>query len=372
MKRRKIGFVLRAGSLEYDDRVRKECCSLSQKFDITIFVAFENNKEEEGVTSYGIPYKSFRLRTREYLKSGKYLFVKAFEFYWKVRPHLRNYDIVWAHEEYTFIFVLLLNTNLLIWDLHEIPDRFNRPILRNVFHIIERRCLRIIHGNQYRFEYLKKNGLVIHTEKHTFLRNYPDLNFISSKLENPSFTSIFQWLKDQPFVYLQGIMNETRYPSNTLEALITLTDYKIVVVGSMNEKYLIENLIKKFGHVFNERIYFTGMLNQLETPFLLKKSIFSMIFYQVNTPNERYCEANRFYQSLALGIPVITGCNEPMAEIISAYNCGVNLKGDGSDIADIKNAISCFVEGYRKFKNNAELVKENFIWSDEMVLKIVS
>ena len=133
MERKKIAFVLRTVGLEYDDRVRKECITLARSADLTIFALFSNNREEEGITSYGIPYKSFHLVTREKLPSGKFLFFKALEFYFRVIRHLKGFDLIWAHEVYTVLFPLLAGKNKFIWDLHEIPAPFNRPILRNIF-----------------------------------------------------------------------------------------------------------------------------------------------------------------------------------------------------------------------------------------------
>jgi len=144
--KKKIAVVCRTVGLEYDDRIRKECISLSKIAQVKIFVTFENNIEEEGVTSYGIPYKSFALTSRKKFTSGHFLLFKAFEFYIKARKPLKKYDLIWAHEEYTFMFALFIKKNKLIWDLHEIPKYFRKIYMKPVFQFIEKRSKHIIHA----------------------------------------------------------------------------------------------------------------------------------------------------------------------------------------------------------------------------------
>jgi len=52
MSKKKIAVIARAIGLEHDDRIRKECISLSKIGEVKIFVNFVNNKKESGITSY--------------------------------------------------------------------------------------------------------------------------------------------------------------------------------------------------------------------------------------------------------------------------------------------------------------------------------
>jgi glycosyltransferase involved in cell wall biosynthesis len=367
MTRPKIAIILRTNGLEYDDRVRKECISLSKVADLTLFVSFESNKEEEGITAYGVPYKSFPIKLRDILPAGKLLLLKAFEFYWRVRKHLKGYDLIWAHEEYTFMFPLFAPKSRFIWDLHEIPTLFDRPILRQLFRLIESRSKRMIHGNQFRINHMIKMGLIRKPEKHVFIRNLPDGTFQNSTLEPENYELFKQLLNNEPYVYLQGISAPDRHPYNTIASVLKKTTFKIVIVGRFQDADLIKRLHNEFGTSIDKRLIITGMVNQLSTPFYLREATFSMVFYQTTTPNERYCEANRFYQSLIFGVPIITGSNEPMSEIINVYKCGIALESDGSNRDHVESAIEKLLDNYNEFKQNTVSASSNFVWKDEVI-----
>jgi len=371
MRRPKIAVICRTIGLEYDDRIRKECISISKNAEVKIFVTFESNVEEDGITSYGIPYKSFKLRTREKLRSGKFLLAKALEFYLKVKPELKEFDLIWAHEEYTFLFPLLARKNSVIWDLHELPERFDRPVLRKMFHLIENKSKYIIHANSFRIDYAITRGLIRCPSKHTYIRNYPDQKFVESELIPDFYNDFILWLDGINYVYLQGISTPDRFPYNSIVSILRFTTLKVVIVGIFNNKELIKRLTSEFGTEFAKRVYLTGLVNQLSTPVLVKNAKFCMIFYQTNTPNQRYCEANRFYQSLVLGVPVITGNNEPLEQIVSNLNCGISIPSDGRILEDVIEAVNILMLNYPVYKENAIKNKNNFVWNDVWMFNLI-
>jgi hypothetical protein len=232
MKKKKIAMIARTIGLEYDDRIRKECISLSKNADVHIYVNLTDNREEEGVTSYGIPYKSFRLKTRDRFESSKHLLIKAAEFYLRVRKYLNNYEIIWAHEIYTFMFPLLLKKNQCVWDLHEIPFRFQKFYMRALFRYIESKCLKLIHANEYRIKYLTDKRIIKHPDKHIAIKNYPDRDFCVSKITNTQQSQIHKWLDGVDYVYLQGLSFPRRYPANSIEAVLRSSHLKVVVTGT--------------------------------------------------------------------------------------------------------------------------------------------
>lgn len=369
MTKPNIAIVLRTVGLEYDDRVRKECIALSKIANLKIFVTFENNAEEEGYTSYGIPYKSFKLTTRERIPSGKLLLVKAFEFYLKVKPYLKEFDLIWAHEEYTFLFPLFAPRGKFIWDLHEIPAMFTKPIMKNFFNYIENKSKAIIHANPQRIKYLIENAYIKYPEKHSSIRNFPDNNFLDSNVLPNNYTEFKEWLGDKDYVYLQGLTVADRFPYNSIASVLDATDLNIVVVGTFEDIEALESLRNKYGVELNRRVFFAGRVNQLAIPAFLRDAKFSIVLYNIDDPNNRYCEANRFYQAINYGIPVIVGCNESMAVIINDYNVGIALQSDGRDLDDLKKSIVSLQAQYDFYKNNATKHGSRFLW-DETSLNI--
>jgi hypothetical protein len=367
MTKLKVAVVCRTIGLEYDDRIRKECISIAKNAEVKIFVTFENNKREEGITSYGVPYESFNLTTREKISSGKLLLVKALEFYLKVKPQLKLYDFIWAHEEYTLLFSLFAPKNKFIWDLHEIPQLFERPILRWLFHYIEKKSKHIIHANEFRINYLIDCGVITQLDKHKYLRNFPDSNFRNANLEPDNCSSFLNWLNGAEYVYLQGLTVADRYPYNSIASIIESTDLKIVVVGSFEDLVSQSKLKNTFGSLLIERVFFAGRVNQLAVPFFLKNAKFSMIFYDNSIPNNEYCEANRFYQAINFGIPVITGSNISMSSLVKDLGLGVFLESDGRDIDQIKRGINLLLANYQTYRNNCLDNMNNFVWKDDDV-----
>lgn len=362
---KKIAFVAYVSRLEYDDRIRKEALTLSKSGQVKIFVAQTNNKESEGVTAYGIPYKTFRLKTRDKLPSAKLLLVKATEFYWRVRKYLTDYDIIWVHEVEPFLFPLLLRKTKIVWDLHEIPEPFEKNIvMKKLFRFIEKKCMRLVHANNYRIDYLIREGLIKTPEKHLAIRNYPDTQFELSTLKDEKYDEFKKWLGDTDFIYLQGLTAKARFPLQTIEAVMKADSFKAVVVGQFDVQ-AHEHLSKLYGDRLYQKIFFRGMVDQLAIPNYIKGSSLSIILYDITIPNNRYCEPNRMYQSIVFQKPVIVGCNEPMSELVTKYGFGIALKSDGSNIAEITDAIHTILNNYDFYVENIKKHKNKILWSEQ-------
>jgi len=358
----KIAVVCRTIGLEYDDRIRKECITLSKKADIKIFANHVNNITIKGMTSYKIPYQTFTLYTRNIFPSAKFIFLKAIEFYIQIKKHLKNYDIIWAHEEYAFLFALLPVNKTIIWDHHEIPFRFEKPLLKNIFQLIEKKCKKMIHANEYRIEYLLGKRLITDISKHITIRNFPDKYFIQSETTDEQYDIFKKWLNGSKYAYLQGISKKERHPLNSVMSILESTELKIIIIGDLdhNTKFILQ---KKFGNEFHKRVYLRGMINQLNIPQYIKDSLFSIVLYDAVKPNNMYCEPNRMYQALSLEIPVIVGNNPPMAELIKKYAIGVVLNDDGRDIEELKLGINKLLKNRTLYVNNIKYCKNNIIWN---------
>lgn len=369
-KRKNIAFVLRTIGLEYDDRVRKEALALSKVANVIIYVNFYNNKKESGITSYGVPYKSFRLKTRDNLPSSKYLLIKAFEFFLQVKRHLKKSDIVWAHEEYTFMFPLLIRRNKCIWDLHEIPFRFENGMMRKVFGFIEKKSIFLIHANKFRIQYLSEIDLIKDEDKHFFINNYPDEVFFSSKKTSEKHKRFKDWLNEDEYAYLQGLNVEGRYPYNSIKSILDSTKLKVVVLGNFDNKSK-DVLSLEYGEQLSERVHFVGLEDQLVIPNYLKYAEFSIILYKDNKPNNYYCEPNRLYQSISLNIPVITGDNPPMKDVVGENSFGLVLEDDGEDLNKLKKAVEEIVKNKTLYKSQLESKSKFFRWNNEKVYGLV-
>lgn len=371
MKKKKIAFVLRTVGLEFDDRIRKECVSLSNKYEVTIFANFSDNRKEEGVTSYGVKYKSIKLNSRDIFPSSKFLLIKVLEFFLKTRINLIGFDLIWLHEEYTFLFALLLGKEKFIWDLHEIPSRFETGVMKFIFHYIEKKSIKLIHANQHRINYLIERGVIKLNHKHSFIRNFPDSVFVDSAKSDYRDQKFIDWLDNSPYVYLQGLTTPKRCALESIESIFLTEGVKAIVVGKVHSDSVCI-LRERYGSKLDERIYFIGMLDQLLIPYYLKNAKFSLILYDYSAPNNIFCEPNRLYQAIALQVPIIVGCNKPMKEIVDKFQSGISLNSDGTNILEVTAAIDKILCNYDFYKGHAKKFSSEILWNNQDIANIMS
>lgn len=361
-----IALIIKTSGLEFDDRIRKVSIALSKKSDVKIFALLNDNTEYEGITSYGIPYHSISLKTRNIFSSARFLFIKTLEFNLRAIKLSKKYDIVWINDPETFLIPLLTHNRKIIWDLHELPEMFEKSIFKLIFHKIEKKVHKIIHANPFRIEYLKSKGLVLDNKKHDYIRNFPDSSFLNSSVVPEKYEKFKEWLGLNSFVYLQSLGSSLRFPYNSIASVLETSKHKIVVVGDINKKEL-SKLQNKYGKIIEDRIFFAGWTDQLAIPAYLKQASYTIVLYTKDTPNNLYCEANRFYQAIALGVPVICGFNEPMKEIVDKYDVGITLESDGRDIEQLKASIYTIESKNSLYKSNCIISKEKMIWNNDMV-----
>ena len=200
-----IAFILKADSLEQDDRVRKEALSLINLGNkVKIFVNFGDNEIRKGRTSYGVDFESVRLKSRDFFSSSNMLMLKALEFYLKLKDRISVFDIVWVHEEYTFLFSLLNKNQNLVWDLHEYPSKFSSRIGKVILRLCELKSNCIVHANQQRLDKCIEIGMFKNKSNHTVIRNFPDSNFLNYTKINNQTKLFLDWLDGAQYIYLQG------------------------------------------------------------------------------------------------------------------------------------------------------------------------
>lgn len=362
---KKIAFVLSTHGLEYDDRIRKEVLTLSKHADVEIYLITPDNNEQVGTTSYGVKYYMFKLKIREWLPSGKFLILKAISFFLKVKKHLKDYDVVWVHDEEPCVIPLLYKHRRIVWDLHELPLRFEKyTFMKTILRRIEQRTFKILHANPFRKEYCFQKGLFRDRGKHAVLRNYPDEMFVSSNETDDKYGKFKRWLGGSDYVYLQGLQERRRLPIATIEAVLKAHELKAVVVGSF-DKYAKTYLENEYGDMLHEKVFFCGRVDQLMTVKYIKNSKFSIVLYDIENPNFRYCEPNRMYQVVVFGKPVIVGRNEPMSDVVSKNGFGISLKTEGKDVDEIVEAINLLRLNYKTYLVNIKANKHKIMWAEQ-------
>jgi len=163
---------------------------------------------------------------------------------------------------------------------------------------------------------------------------------------------------------LQGLSLQNRYPENSLRAVLSVKNLNAIVVGGIYEETRVR-LCQEYGAMLKKRVLFMGMIDQLQIPSFLVEALFSIVLYTTDIPNSRYCEPNRLYQSLAMNVPVIVGCNEPMKEIVEDYGFGIVLKSDGRDLNELCAAVRRMMLERFLFIEAIKLNKSKFMWEQQ-------
>lgn len=98
----------------------------------------------------------------------------------------------------------------------------------------------------------------------------------------------------------------------------------------------------------------------------------SLVFYKNTSPNNFYCEANRLYQAIDAGLPVVVGNNPSMKSVVEELGVGVSIDTDGSDIALIEEGIKTILDKRQRFVERIKQLTTEIKWeSQEPVLKQV-
>ncbi len=367
-KQYKVALVLYTAGLDYDDRVRKEILSIMNLYpnvSFKIFAVDVNNREEDGVTAYGIPYRIPYLKSRDKYKSGTHTLAKAWDFYKTIEDNLKQYDAIWCADIETFIFVLLTRKKRIVWDLHELPSPFLKNVLMKfLFKLLESRCNVMIHANEQRLNYLVDKGFIRNKKRQYVLRNYPQLNEIDADYDD-TYCLFDSWVGDSKCVYLQGINAPQRADVESIDAVLSVKGLKGVVVGYTRPE-LYDLLREKYSESeLKERLFFTGRVKQLKTPQYIKKCIMGLVFYKHTSMNNWYCEANRFFQIIINGNPVVVGQNPSLKGTVEEYQLGVVAETDGSDTTAIKKAIIKLLSEYTLYKRNVEACHNEWLWDQQ-------
>lgn len=359
----KIAYILMTNGLEYDDRIRKEMVTISHIMDVEfkVFAFHGDNHAEKGILSYGVPYEVVSLKKRGGNKGLVSLLRKEYDFYSQIKKKVKGYDLLWICDDQPFFFPLF-SKKPMIWDLHEIPASIIGTRLKNIlFHRMEKRCKYLIHANQERLDYLISKGVVQMPDKNLIIRNYPDKEWLSkADIEHEKFLKFKEWLGDDEYIYVQGLNGKGRFGVETLSAIMEVKSIKAVVIGNVSND--IKSIITSKYHDVDQHLYYTGQVVQSETSVFMAHCKFSLVFYNVITANNRYCEPNRMFQCMGMGRPVVVGNNEPMRNVVEKYGNGVVLRSDGSDVEETVRGINQMLTNYDEFRRNAEEVKDHFSW----------
>lgn len=372
---KRVTMVLRTPGLEYDDRVRKECESLTRAgADVTVAHIAETNVESRETMWESTRAISFRLRTRTWFRRSEGLGFKVVEFAARSAFELMRQrpDVAWLHNKeigillpFAFLLRRLGWIGAVVWDQHELPPErlWRNPLTRWALRWAMSGCDVVVVANAPRRDHLYEQlGREISTPL-LVVENWPDREF-ARLAGDPLPAGIRDWVGKRRYLLAQGGAHPGRHFENLVAALMDTADLAMIVAGGARPE-LRRQLEERWGQRLAERILFTGWIPQMELYPLIDHAAASVVLYDDGAANTRLCAPNRLYQALARGTPVLAGSNPPLAKVVEGTGVGVVLEGSGEDPEDIRAGIQALLGGLSEYAVRARENRLKYLWEHQ-------
>jgi glycosyltransferase involved in cell wall biosynthesis len=135
------------------------------------------------------------------------------------------------------------------------------------------------------------------------------------------------WLGDRPLLVYTGTfgkINGVDYMVELAKELLSLgSDIRILLVGDGAEREAIKDLALKKG-VYQNNLFIENPLPKRDMPSVLAAATMASVLF-IDLPQMRPNSANKFFDSLASGTPVMLNFGGWMHELVNIHGCGLSL-----------------------------------------------
>lgn len=139
------------------------------------------------------------------------------------------------------------------------------------------------------------------------------------------FRAKFDWLGDRKLVVYTGtfgIINGVSYLVDLAEKVYNLdSEIRFLLIGSGAEFELVKKYAENKG-ILNTNLFIMDSMPKKEIPVVLKAANLSTALF-IDKPEMRANSANKFFDSLAAGTPILINYGGWMVDIIEYNNCGL-------------------------------------------------
>lgn len=236
----------------------------------------------------------------------------------------------------------------------------NNPILQKVAHGLERWAYKnskvIVALSPGMKEGIVKTGYS--KQQVAVIPNSSDIELFDINIQKVSeFRNSLEWLQSRPLIVYTGTfghINGVGYLVELAEKLKTINpQIRILLVGDGVEFDHITAMAQKKG-VFNHNLFMMKQVPKKDIPVILNAASLCTALF-IDKPEMRANSANKFFDSLAAGKPIMINYGGWMVDLIEKNNCGLvtwNL-----DIEAAAQKVANFIadpESYRIAAANAK------------------
>jgi glycosyltransferase involved in cell wall biosynthesis len=203
--------------------------------------------------------------------------------------------------------------------------------------------------------------------------NFSNRDLFNTKNTGKGFRSKRAWLKDSPLLVYTGafgIINGVDYLVDIAEQLALLkSDIKILLIGG-GKQYEDIILYAQKKNVLNNNLFIESNISKLELPQLLAAADLASNIV-INVPEVWNNSANKFFDALASGTPILTNGGGWQADLINTEDIGIATFGLTLHQAALK--INEFLHNKEKLSRSskkAQIIAEKYFDKDDLVKKI--
>ena len=314
MSKSGVAFIVRTQKIATDNRVRKEIGTLN---NMGCEVSLIYSSDDFVDVNFGQRFV-FKVRSLWSVSDKRnlirYISIVFFTFSVVTRialcKKLRDSEKFWVCDPMLFGVVLLLQAfnKEVIWDHHELPPSIvlRYSFLTRLYKAAYRGAFSVIHANKSRADWLSK-ALECSPKLEVIIPNYMSCSDFDVEVEVEALKN-----RTSEFVYLQNCLSFGRCGYEIFSALKE-SGYQVVYAGSVDKEYLekLEADLK-----VSDFCVFLHFLSVPEMNWVLKRSAFTLIFYRNISFNNWFCDANRLYHAVSLGVKVCVGNNPTMKDVV--------------------------------------------------------
>jgi len=342
--------------LSYDQRMQRICRTLAKNgYQVTLI----GRTLPDSLPLETEPF--FQKRLRCHFKKG---FVFYAEYNLRLFRHLlfARYDAVCSIDLDTLpagCLATLLRRKQRVFDAHEyfteVPEVKDRFFVKTVWEIAARTCLPF-----YRHAYTVGKGLSdIFQKKYNLhfevVRNVPEIKTLPPTVHG------------KPYVLLyQGALNEGRGIETALEAMRYLPDVQLWLAG---EGDLSQALREKTEALqLGEKVQFLGYVKPKDLPDLTAQAWLGINLLENRGLSYYYSLANKYFDYVQAGIPVITMDFPEYRALQSEWEVGILLTQLNAETlaAEINNLLNNNTL-YENLQANCRKARQAWNWENEQI-----
>lgn len=163
-----------------------------------------------------------------------------------------------------------------------------------------------------------------------------------------------------------GGLEKKRFINQVIPIVKSLPDYKLTLAGSIGDA---RESIEEIPNIDN--INFLGKVAYEEALELYKEADIMFAMYDPSHPNHRYSAANKVYEAMLLGKPIIVANNTGMDKIVRSENMGYTIDFNQEAFKDLLIHIKNNRNELLEKSKNAYEAYSRYSW-DEMEKRIIN